>query len=360
MPLRAVNAGQTTAIQLVQMALYWLDALDGQRHDEAMIMPSLPDLATPDLPTLARPAAQRPWRRIAGSLAAIQLLMAPLLAVPGAVIPAQAFASEADMQRAQAKAIEAKAYFKQGLFLEAAEKFMEAFAISRKADTMYNAARAYEQAGSKRQALALFRQYLDLPDSSEDGKADARARIAKLEAEPAAADRTEPSKPAAEPVAEPVKTDPVGSGSGPSGPIPETPIVTKVTPTVGSRVDGLTVVLWASGSLLALVGAAAWSSGVTRAQEANAMDFSVLNAKARYNTAYDEARGGQVFGIVLTALGTAALGYGTYRFLRTPSRPVAVPLPPSKPVAAAPRLWLQPTTGTNGMTTWMGGLTWSL
>lgn len=259
-------------------------------------------------------------------------------AVAGAVgvpRPALAQASEADLRKAEAKAIEAKAYFKQGLFLEAAEKFMEAFAISRKADTMFNAARAYEEAGAKKQALALFLQYLDLPDASEEGKAAARAKIAELQAA-ASAEPTEtaPTAPAP-PVAPPAES---------RAPAPSPAPVVSARKAPGREVDGLGIVLWTSGAIVGLLGVAAWSSAVQQAKDANAMDFGQPNAKSRYNTAFDEAKAGQSFGVVLTLVGAGAIGWGTWRYLRGTTA--------SKP--AAPTVWVAPLPGGSA-----GGMAWS-
>lgn len=256
----------------------------------------------------------------------------------GAPRVAFAEASDADLRRAEAKAIEAKAYFKQGLFVEAAEKFMEAFAISRKADTMFNAARAYEEAGAKKQALALFLQYLDLPDASEEGKAAARAKIAELQA----AASTEPTEPATATPATPAP--PVVPPAESRAPAPSPAPAVSARKATGREVDGLGIVLWTSGAIVGLLGVAAWSSAVQQANDANAMDFGQPNAKSRYNTAFDEAKAGQSFGVVLTLVGAGAIGWGTWRYLRgtTTSRP------------AAPTVWVAPLPGGSA-----GGMAWS-
>lgn len=90
---------------------------------------------------------------------------------------------------AEAVAIQAKEQFKAGNFEAAAKLFMQAYAKSHTPALLYNAARAYEEAGKKGDALSLFRLYITL-SADVDGILDARQRIAKLEA-------PEPAKPAA-------------------------------------------------------------------------------------------------------------------------------------------------------------------
>ena len=88
-----------------------------------------------------------------------------------------AWAAGGEIKQAEAKALEAKAYFKRGLYVEAAEIFMQAYAIAHAPDAVYNAARAYEEAKEFKRAVALFEMYLSVPGVSENGKRDARAHI---------------------------------------------------------------------------------------------------------------------------------------------------------------------------------------
>ncbi|MEY3011672.1 MAG: hypothetical protein RIT45_407 [Pseudomonadota bacterium] len=111
-------------------------------------------------------------------------------------------ASDADrLRRAEAMATEAKALFRNRVFADAARLFMEAFALSKHATLVYNAARAYEEAGRLKRAESLFLLYASLPDADEAGKKDAaahlvevRRRIAAGEGEP---DDPEPTPPPA-------------------------------------------------------------------------------------------------------------------------------------------------------------------
>ncbi len=86
------------------------------------------------------------------------------------------------MRRAAAMAIEAKALFQNGEFVDAARLFMEAYAISKHATLIFNAARAYEQAGQLKRAESLFKLYLSMAGDDEAGRADATARLEAVRA----------------------------------------------------------------------------------------------------------------------------------------------------------------------------------
>lgn len=113
--------------------------------------------------------------------------IAALLAVFLLVVPATpAIAAQPDaaaLSAAEAKATEAKAFFKAGLFPRAAERFMEAYALSKRPALVYNAARAYEEGGLRAEAIALFKLYEGLADASTEGKKEARERRERLEGE---------------------------------------------------------------------------------------------------------------------------------------------------------------------------------
>lgn len=87
------------------------------------------------------------------------------------------------VRKAEAVATEAKLLFQQKAYQAAAERFMEAYTLVQRASLIFNAARAYQEAGVLQKAIALFKAYMGLPDATEDGKADAAKRIAALEAE---------------------------------------------------------------------------------------------------------------------------------------------------------------------------------
>ncbi len=117
---------------------------------------------------------------------ALAVVLGTLLAVtPGSHGWSVACAAEAPdaaaVRRAEAIATEAKILFQQKEFAQAAERFMEAYTLARRPTLIYNAARAYQEAGNVEKALALFRAYRGLPDVNDAGRADADARISVLE-----------------------------------------------------------------------------------------------------------------------------------------------------------------------------------
>lgn len=125
-----------------------------------------------------------------------------LIAAPAAIAAPRDESDAARLRRAEAMATEAKALFQNRVYLDAARLFMEAFAISRRAPLVYNAARAYEEGGQLKRAESLFLLYLSLPDADEAGKGDAtehlqlvreRLRVAEPVAEPPPSVKPEPT-----------------------------------------------------------------------------------------------------------------------------------------------------------------------
>lgn len=119
-------------------------------------------------------------------------------AVTAAAVPGPSAWADDATERATAKAIKAQALFKSGLFIKAAEAFLEAYAIAPKATMLFNAARAYEEAAALDEAIALYQRYLTLKDADADGRADATKRLAELTHRRRAADDPPPA--ATEPV----------------------------------------------------------------------------------------------------------------------------------------------------------------
>jgi hypothetical protein len=115
-------------------------------------------------------------------LARLTALIVALSAV--SPLPAQATASEGtpeSLREAEAFSTRAKELFRGKRFIPAAKLFMQAYALSHEPAQVYNAARAYEEAGMASEAAALFRVYISLTDDA-DGIAEARERIRRLEA----------------------------------------------------------------------------------------------------------------------------------------------------------------------------------
>ncbi|MEY3012985.1 MAG: hypothetical protein RIT45_1720 [Pseudomonadota bacterium] len=111
------------------------------------------------------------------------VLLAAAMLLPSAPRVAVAAPDPAAIAAAEAKATEAKAFFKAGLFPRAAERFMEAYALSKRPALVYNAARAYEEGQLRAEAIALFKLYEGLKDASGEGRKEARERRERLESE---------------------------------------------------------------------------------------------------------------------------------------------------------------------------------
>jgi tetratricopeptide (TPR) repeat protein len=102
---------------------------------------------------------------------------------------------------------EATRRFKEGEYDMAAQLFMKAYALDKRPDRVFNAARAYEKAAKPQEAIALFRLYRQITDD-EAGRQESQLRIEALEAQlraksleagplPAAGERpSPPSEPA--------------------------------------------------------------------------------------------------------------------------------------------------------------------
>ena len=68
-----------------------------------------------------------------------------------------------------------------------------------------------------------------------------------------------------------------------------------------------------------LVSAAAISGSVAKANGANAMDFSVENAKTTYTSEFNAAESGVTGGTLLLLAGAGLTGWGVWRLLRAPA-----------------------------------------
>ncbi len=309
---------------------------------------------------------------------------AALLAWPAL---AQAAPSPEDLERAEAKATEAKVFFQSGLHAQAASRFMEAFAISKRPALMYNAARAYEEGRLRAEAIALFQQYMGLPDATAEGRKEALERIGKqralINAEAAGGDKAadgaanahsdavaaEASKPdsatpdPAQPdsaTAEPVGSDAAKPGDGAAtaaatGPDPEgapegslaagTP-----APAGEPRQAWVTWTALAGSAVLGLTALVSYADGVKRMNDANEMDFGGIDAaktKSDYNAAADTAEQSRRTA-VFSALAAAGLGGWVAWRLLTPD-------PAARAAGAEPSLYGAPALQAGGAGTMMPG-----
>ena len=238
-------------------------------------------------------------------------------------------ASNADLERAEAKAIEAKVFFKGGLYAEAATGFMQAFAISRRPDMMFNAARAYEQAGMAAQAVALFEQYQQLTDAPAQGKKDAALRIAQLNAvlqarrAATAAPETGVSpttpRPAQPPAADPVQAPVQVPVQVPVQAALPQPTHTRVDPAAPRPSKAWSITLAAGGGTLVLVGLLSWSAAVNQIDTANKMDFAAVNAQTSYTTSVQQAKSTRAFGIGSSLVGIGLGVWGGWRLWHAPA-----------------------------------------
>jgi tetratricopeptide (TPR) repeat protein len=197
---------------------------------------------------------------------------------------------------AEAFATRAKELFKARDFQRSAKMFMQAYALSHEPALVYNAARAYEEAGMAGDAASLFRLYISLTDDA-DGILEARERIKRLEGKtPTAA-----SGPATALPSEPTQV----TGSADASAQPGWP---RWAATGGA---GLTLT---AGVVLLFVGKAG-------TDDANAR---LTNDRKAYNDAFDTAQTQWWSGAGLTGLGVGLSGLATWLWLRDGSSAVVV------------------------------------
>ena len=273
------------------------------------------------------------------------------LATVALVPPAHAGeARTEDTERAEAKVVEAKAFFKSQLFRQAATSYLQAYAISRKPATLFNAARSYEEAGLPAEAMALFEQYRQLPDVPADGRKDAEERIARNRVVLAAAvpAKTEAVKTEAVKV-EPPKPEPTTTEPAKVEPTPTEPAIVQTTPAplvVDAPSKALSWGLFAGGDVIILVGLLGYGGAVGAVNTANAMDFSALGAEAKYKTDIATAKSTRNFSVGALIVGAGLAGWGAWR-LWGPSSSSA----PATPSAA----WVAPMAGTDTTGVTVGG-----
>lgn len=107
-------------------------------------------------------------------------LALPVCTIPVAPQSARAAPTPQELQQAEALATEGKLYFRTKQFDKAAELFMKAYVKGRSASLVYNAARAYEEAGKLKQAIATFEHYQTLAADDPKGRSAAAGRVAAL------------------------------------------------------------------------------------------------------------------------------------------------------------------------------------
>jgi tetratricopeptide (TPR) repeat protein len=83
-------------------------------------------------------------------------------------------------ENAEEVAEKASRAFKAGKFVTAANRFLEAYRISKKPTALYNAARSYQKGGMIEAARHYFNEYIKHPRVGTKGKEEAKAHLAKL------------------------------------------------------------------------------------------------------------------------------------------------------------------------------------
>lgn len=243
--------------------------------------------------------------------------------------------SAADRARAEATALEAKFKFKAEDYEGAARLFLQAFTVSRSPALLYNAARAFEEAGKLKQARAAFEQYLDLGGVTGAGRRDAKAKITALTKQiddakrKAAAQRQAQMN--AKRAADGVKTveaaraakPPTPKTAPPARPTPATEVVATAPKSVNPKSDTLTWSLMGGGGAAALLGMLIMGSGATAQSKANnSTDWGAENAKAKYLAASKSAGSTWGGGFLLMSAGLAVATWGVIRW-RTAGRTTA-------------------------------------
>ncbi len=250
-----------------------------------------------------------------------------------ALAQARDAASKEDLERAEAKAMEAKFKFKAGEHEAAARLFLEAFAISRRPALVFNAARAFEDAGRLREAKAAFEQYLTLAGVSEGGRAEARSHIETLTTRIDAATRAAKAEPAAAAPQPPLTTGTPAMAASPAMAVSPaattpatstTPVATTAAKTArtGPVSNGdktwLNWGLFGGGSGLALLGVLTYAGAVQKAEAANTMDFAKPGAKVSYSAAFDAAESSRDGAVFIGLVGAGLAAWGGYRLFGSP------------------------------------------
>ena len=240
-------------------------------------------------------------------------------------------------------ATEATRRYKEGEFELAAQLFMKAYAADKRADRLFNAARAYEKAGKPSEAIPLFRLYITLTDSPA-GREEARLRIDALEA---AARQGQIRPTPGEPVPQPQAPRP--PEAPPAVPPPEAPVAPPQSQTLPrqapppSRV--VPYLLLGGGAVVALTGlAVALDAGSDEdalwddlaKTDGNGTVIGVTDRDTRERS--DAIARNRTIGAVLGGVGLATAAVGGYLgWVRSPSVAAWQVLPAANGVAIAGR-----------------------
>jgi hypothetical protein len=243
-----------------------------------------------------------------------------------------------EIAKAEATALDAKFKFKAGKFEAAAPLFLQAFTLSRKPALLYNAARAYEEAGRPLEAKVAFEQYLGLPHVTAAGRKDAKQRIAALTAKVAgekqrqmqATKNAAAAKAKAEAEAKRAAAKKEASDQKDAleqarkrDAVVATPTPPKA-PIAPSRNRYVTYGVSAGAGLMLLIAVGGQLQAVQVMSDANGMNFSVDNKfieterqtkKAQYSAKVADAQNRQGSAILSAVIGLGLGGWAAYRLL---------------------------------------------
>lgn len=274
---------------------------------------------------------------------AARLAMAAALALAPAWPGAALAAKPSPQQEAEELASRAKAAFKAGQFEQAAKDFMAAYGRSKNAALVFNAARAYQEAGRLSDAAVLFRLYLSISDDA-DGMRDAQARLEAIDAAlRAGAEPKARPEPAREAAALPTAATPTSPGPPPPAPSPvaadpaaATPpgaaaarSAAQAAPALEARAAAAptpAVVWWLGvpGTLALGSGVALLILGQNGSEAANQRSITSAGDIDAYHSAYGRARDQWQAGAVLAGAGAVAVGASLWLAVRAPRARVAV------------------------------------
>lgn len=205
-------------------------------------------------------------------------------------------------EAAEELALQARARFQAKDFVEAAKLFMQAYGKDPKPALVFNAARAYEEAGMYGDAAGLFRLFVSISQDA-DGVAKAKERLAALEA------KTAPAAGAAK--VEPKSTDPIGVRESA---MPQSPAAEPTWPR------------WAvtgSAAACVLTGVALTAVARSDSYAAAALPTRTDGEIATYNSRFDSAEQLWGAGVGVTVVGVGLGAWATWLHLRAPARQTA-------------------------------------
>lgn len=240
----------------------------------------------------------------------------------------QASPTKKDLERAEALAKEGTVAFRLQQYGLASAKFAEAYACSKRPATYYNAGRAYEETGNYKMAIAIFREYITLPEAEPEGIKAAKLRLEVLE-KMAKSPSTDEVKPPKEVIKKPEEVNPHKATERATNPVEQK--AGKPPATSLNDNNQLTAyVVAGSGAVVTGVGVWLILSGRSIIHEANNAPLVGKDAPNKYEEETNTGTTRQGIGIASIACGAAAIGTSAWLWLRKrPTSDGAVVLAPS-------------------------------